>query len=169
MSHMTLVSPSTPLGPTKLVDRQTTGEPRGQLVPGPGSTRAPSQHRGPEQDGLDATPSIGPGLGGADQTRTEGPTPRPRQPTAGTVTTEPPFIGDVYLSEEDRPQSVSLPLARFHRGCRGDVTHQRVGSLLPARRGPPGLQPSLAVRRTTCQSEWKLPPVPERLVGVAVA
>uniref|UniRef100_H3BZW8 alpha-N-acetylgalactosaminide alpha-2,6-sialyltransferase n=1 Tax=Tetraodon nigroviridis TaxID=99883 RepID=H3BZW8_TETNG len=59
------------------------------------------QHRGPEQDGLDATPSIGPGLGGADQTRTEGPTP----PRRGTTTEPPVLSGDVYLSEEDRPQS----------------------------------------------------------------
>lgn len=56
-----------------------------------------------------------PGVGLGDPTSTEGPALRPRQPTtARTGTTEPPFIGDEYMSDEIPPQTVSLLVDRVH-------------------------------------------------------
>lgn len=102
----------------KPLDKRTTGGAWRQLIPGsvespglPQHAQTPSEHRAAEQHGLDASPS-GPGLRGADQIRTEA--PRPQQPTAGTRTTEPPFIGDAYMSEEIPPQTVSVPPFFLH-------------------------------------------------------
>lgn len=71
-------------------------EARTQLSPASGSTPDLRGHTA-EQEGL------------SHQSSTEGPGPRPRQPTAaGTGTTESPFIGDAYMSDEIPPQTVSL-------------------------------------------------------------
>eukprot|EP00066_Takifugu_rubripes_P016162 XP_011605428.1 PREDICTED: alpha-N-acetylgalactosaminide alpha-2,6-sialyltransferase 2 [Takifugu rubripes] len=58
------------------------------------------EHRAGEQDGVDVSRS-GPQAGGADQTRIQA----PQQPARGTGTTDPPFIGDEYMSEEIPPQT----------------------------------------------------------------
>lgn len=48
-----------------------------------------------------------PRSGGVDKTRTKGPTLMPQQPTQAAGPTEPPFIGDTYMSEDIPPQTVS--------------------------------------------------------------
>lgn len=61
-----------------------------------------------EKDVLDASKSS-PRADGVDKTRTstKGPTLKPQQPTQAAGPTEPPFIGDTYMSEDIPPQTVS--------------------------------------------------------------
>ncbi|TWW82051.1 Alpha-N-acetylgalactosaminide alpha-2,6-sialyltransferase 2 [Takifugu flavidus] len=59
-----------------------------------------TEHWAGEQDGVDVSRS-GPQAGGADQTRIQA----PQQPARGTGTTDSPFIGDEYMSEEIPPQT----------------------------------------------------------------
>ncbi|XP_030255652.1 alpha-N-acetylgalactosaminide alpha-2,6-sialyltransferase 2 [Sparus aurata] len=59
-----------------------------------------------EKDVLDASKSS-PRADGVDKTRTstKGPTLKPQQPTQAAGPTEPPFIGDTYMSEDIPPQT----------------------------------------------------------------
>lgn len=68
--------------------------------------RQHTEHWAGEQGGVNVSGS-GPQAGGADQTRIQA----PQQPTQETRTTDPPFIGDEYMSEEISPQTVSLLVA----------------------------------------------------------
>lgn len=65
-----------------------------------------TEHWAGEQGGVNVSRS-GPQARGADQTRIQA----PQQPTRGTRTMDPPFIGDEYMSEEIPPQTVSLLVA----------------------------------------------------------
>ena len=74
--------------------KQTAGEAWSQVP-----AQTPSQHWPPEQGGLAAAPSA-PAFKGAAQSR---------RPMLETGTTQPPYIGDAYMSDEIPPQTVSLP------------------------------------------------------------
>lgn len=72
--------------------------------------------------------------------RTEGPAPGPQQPTLGSFTTVPPFIGDVYTREDVPPQTVSLPFdlsLYFGRGGNGNTVLKQLDAANAPQREPP--------------------------------
>lgn len=78
-------------------------------------TSTAAEQRPAERHVLDASKSS-PRADGVDKTRTstKGPTLKPQQPTQAARPTEPPFIGDTYMSEDIPPQTVSSIWAEFH-------------------------------------------------------
>lgn len=89
------------------VDSRTTGTTA--YVKSSGS-RQHTEHRAREQ-GVQNVSLSSPRSRGANQTTIKVPVKKPQQPTRGTGTTDPPFIGDTYMSEEIPPQTVSLLVA----------------------------------------------------------
>ncbi|XP_056898387.1 alpha-N-acetylgalactosaminide alpha-2,6-sialyltransferase 2-like [Takifugu flavidus] len=83
------------------VDSRTTATPAYVKSSGP---RQHTEHRAREQEVQNVSRST-PRSRGANQTRIEVPVKKPQQPTQETRTTDPPFIGDTYMSEEIPPQT----------------------------------------------------------------
>lgn len=72
-------------------------------------TSTAAEHKPAEEGVLDVSESST-RSDGVDETRTKGPVVKPQQPTpaaAAAGPTEPPFIGDTYMSEDIPPQTVS--------------------------------------------------------------
>lgn len=65
-----------------------------------------AEHKAAENE----APNVSNSSSGSDreaETGTKGPTVKPRQPTQAAGPTEPPFIGDTYMSGDIPPQTVS--------------------------------------------------------------
>ncbi|KAM9336522.1 alpha-N-acetylgalactosaminide alpha-2,6-sialyltransferase 2 [Symphorus nematophorus] len=79
-------------------------------------TPAAAEHKPAENNVLDVSKSSlrSDGVVNKTRTSTDGPTLKPQQPTQAARPTEPPFIGDTYMSEDIPPQTDCTDGVRSH-------------------------------------------------------
>lgn len=101
-------SPAFPFHPVLIVLHGHTRATQTPTLKTPTSTAA--EHKPAENNILDVSKSSSKSDGvdkTMTRTSTKGPTLKPQQPTQAARPTEPPFIGDTYMSEDIPPQTVS--------------------------------------------------------------